>query len=374
MQSVGKGAIQSPEDYRYVKLEHLAGAAPEASSFPASFHIDFSQVPDIYQRQIGECTNAGFAEIRMHREIRLNSQNLTFSERFTYALSKMRDGLADKANQGTFPNMPFKIGVAYGIPTVATCAADTTLDFESYIFNRTAPSIPTAAYTEADKYRIPGYAQIGGFNAVSEAQLKQGLTQSQDGVAICLQIGNEWWTAKDGRTSWASADILPIRKSVAPVSGHVVTATGWETEAGTNRCKLFFRNHWSKGWADNDNGWFYLDEHPLSEAWMISEIPDALLAIVKSLPAQKDFSYTWANVMNPGDNNADVQNLQIALKIAGAFPFNQPVTQYFGNITRAAVMQFQTTYGVASAAEIQSANGKVGPKTLDALNKMFGHK
>ena len=54
MQNMGTGALQSPYDYRYINLEHIAGAIP--ATLPDNYHIDYSQVPDINQRKIGACT------------------------------------------------------------------------------------------------------------------------------------------------------------------------------------------------------------------------------------------------------------------------------------------------------------------------------
>lgn len=369
---VGKGAIQSPEDYRYVNVEHLAGAAPAAVTFPPSFHIDYSKVPDLYQRKIGACTAHAAVEVVTKREHRLTGAVKKYSPRFPYTMSKIEDGLVDKTEQGTFPVMPLKMGVKYGFATETTMPNDTTLSFDEYIYHRNITNIPQAAFAEASENRIPGYAQVGKFYSVSEAQLKQALINSQDGVKTCLPVGTEWWTAADGRVSWAAGDILPIRKMVTLVSGHDIVVTGWDMEGV--RCKVYFRNHWSIDWANQDNGWFYLDDHTLTEAWMVSEIPDPLLAIIRSLPNQNTFHYTWLKDMAPKDQGIDITMLQIALKIMGTFPFTQQVTAYFGEITRGAVIEFQKKYAVASASEIVAAAGKVGPKTRAALNKIFTQK
>lgn len=377
------GTIRSKNDYRYINIEHILGSAAAQPSYPANFSIDYSAIPDLYQRKIGACTNYAFAEIMMRRELRLKGQILPISPRFLYSLCKMEDGvppIAGVPNQATFCNQPFKTAVKYGCATEATVQSDSTVSYDAYVFSGDVNNIPKSAFTEADGIRIPGYVQVGAFDSVSAAQLMQGIIASKDGVAICLAIGTEWYTSQygavvlKGQGSWNAADIIPIAKCAKELSGHVVTAFAYETEATTHRIKIFFRNHWSTAWADADTGWFYLDEHPITEAWIITEIPDPLLAIVKSLPSAADFSYSWGKPMNFGDTNQDVLNLQIALKIAGTFPFNQPVTQYFGNMTRQAVMAYQTKHNVASAESIASANGSVGPNTLKALNIMFSHK
>lgn len=374
MQKPGMGVLRSKEDYRYVNIEHLAGAPAEASTYPDDISIDYSQIPDLYQRKIGACTNHGAVEVVMHRELRQKGVLELLSPRMSYALSKIEDGIGDLAEQGTFCNMPFKIGVKYGFASDAVVPNDTTLDFNAYIFNRDIKNMPKEAFEDAAKHRIPGYVQVGKWANVTHADLKRALTIGQDGVAILIQVGEEFWTAKDGRTSWAASDLLPIRKCVNAVSGHLITVTRVQVEQETGRLKVHFRNHWSKFWADNDNGWFYYDEHPILEAWMPSEIPDPLLAIIKSLPKQEDFRYQWTKDLDFGAQGEDVRNLQIALKIVGTFPFNQPVTNYYGDVTRRAVVKFQVQYKVATPAEITAAAGKFGPKSREALNRIFLRK
>lgn len=369
------GAIKSPEDYRYINLEHIAGAAPV--TFPDSYHIEYTAVPDVYQRKIGACTAHTPAEVAMHRVQRLGGSLKRYSPRFLYAMSKITDGIpASEGDCGTYCVQPFKVAMQYGIATEDTCPNDTTLSFDSYIYNRDPDNVGSAVFADADANRIfPGYVQVGKSGNVQLSDLKHGLMSGLDGVSLTLPVGAEWWTKADGTGSWASSDILPIRKMVVEVSGHAITITGWEDESGTGRTKIFFRNHWSTAWADGDNGWFYFDDHSgIIEAWMPSEIPDALLAIVKSLPARANFTPEFTTDIEIGAKGTDVQNLQITLKILGAFPFNQSVTSFFGPITAKAVMDFQKEYNVADAATIAAAGGRVGPLTRTTLNNLMARK
>lgn len=371
MQEMGSGALESPEDYRYINSEHIAGATPDLGTFAQSFHLDFNKVPDVYQRKIGACTCHTAAEMKMRRNLRLSGSTRVVSPRFTYSLAKIEDGIADQTEQGTYPVMALKVGVKYGFASEDTCTNDTTLPFADYIYGKAIGNIPQAAFDEAANNKIPGYVQVGKFSNVTAANIMQALTQYQDGVKTCLPIGTEWWTDASGNATYDSLKILPIRKCVSVVSGHDIVITGWEIEAATKRVVFFFRNHWSTAWANQDNGWLYFDDHTITEAWAITEIPDALLSLVKSLPARNDFKPTFEKDLLVGETDADVQNLQIALKIVGTFPFAQNVTTYFGPLTKAAVMAFQKEYKVTSDEEIAEAAGKVGPKTRQALNKIF---
>lgn len=382
----GFGGRRSPDDYRYINKDHVYGASPALETFPASFHIDFSQVPYLDQHSIGACTCHSKAEISNHRALRTGLGAKHYSARFLYAMSKIEDGIpASEGDCGTYCVQGFKVAVKYGVATENTCPNDTTLTFDEYIFNRNPENVGATTYADADANRIiPGYVQVGKFENITEADIKHALTVGQDGVSLCLPVGSEWWTNEAGVSSFAAKDVLPIRKMVTQTSGHDICITGWETEEGTGRTKFYFRNHWGQRWAygqtgpedynSNGNGWFYYDQHTFVEAWMPSEIPDGLLAIVKALPARANFAPTFSGTLTPGMKGPQVTELQIALKILGTFPFNQPVTQFFGPITIAAVKQFQTEYNVATPQQIADAGGQVGPKSIAMLNTLLAQK
>jgi len=64
-----------------------------------------------------------------------------------------------------------------------------------------------------------------------------------------------------------------------------------------------------------------------------------------------------------GLSNTDVKNLQTCLKV-------NPITGYFGNLTKKAVQNFQEKYNLASQGDY--AYGYVGPKTRAKLNELIG--
>lgn len=70
---------------------------------------------------------------------------------------------------------------------------------------------------------------------------------------------------------------------------------------------------------------------------------------------------------------ADVIALQDILKKEGIFPSNVSSTGLYHNLTRKAVLAFQTKYKIASEKELADVNGKrVGSKTLAKLNELYG--
>lgn len=80
-------------------------------------------------------------------------------------------------------------------------------------------------------------------------------------------------------------------------------------------------------------------------------------------------AYVFTNQLEYGDRGAEVAALQKVLKELGFFTFPE-VTQFFGPATRAAVQAFQSAKGVVSNTAPGSGYGRVGPKTLAALNAL----
>ena len=90
-------------------------------------------------------------------------------------------------------------------------------------------SVPHAAYAhplitsvlKANAARHKGSA-YGFSDDITFEGLKQYIHDRP--VILLMRLGSEFWTAPDGRTSWAEKDILPLRAPKARVSGHFVVA------------------------------------------------------------------------------------------------------------------------------------------------------
>lgn len=122
-------------------------------------------------------------------------------------------------------------------------------------------------------------------------------------------------------------------------------------------------NSWGK--STGDNGWQWLEQEYFDRR--IGGYP-AIFSIwtvaVKDEPVPTEFKHHFALSLRYGENDPEVKNLQIALQIDGCFPKNiNPVT-HFGSTTLASVKAFQKKYGL-------KADGIVGPKTNDVLNRLF---
>jgi hypothetical protein len=99
-------------------------------------------------------------------------------------------------------------------------------------------SVPHAAYAhplitsvlKANAARHKGSA-YGFSDDITFEGLKQYIHDRP--VILLMRLGSEFWTAPDGRTSWAEKDILPLRAPKARVSGHFVVAHYYDEDCTT---------------------------------------------------------------------------------------------------------------------------------------------
>ena len=82
-------------------------------------------------------------------------------------------------------------------------------------------------------------------------------------------------------------------------------------------------------------------------------------------PPTIPFHHLFVKELQYGMTDPEVQFLQKALTLEGCFPATVTPTLYFGNITKQAVMKFQTKKGISPV-------GRFGPLTLAMMNTIYG--
>ncbi len=355
------GGFSSPRDYRDISLSSVV--APVV--FPESYMIDVSLLPIENQRKIGACVGHASAKYKQRLDFVDTGKIIQESPRFIYAICKAIDGIS---SEGTFPRLSMKVLFDYGCATTETVPNDTTLDHETYVYNRMINQIPAAAFTDALANKISGYASVD----ISMDGIKSAIYQS-DGCSALVQVGKEWYTDKNGLVTWDQNRILPIKPPSVIISGHQIYIYGYEMVG--EDMKIYFINSWSKDWASAGKGFFLWSEYKnfITEAWTAIDIPNKLLEQAQNLPKPDDFKYNFKNVILYGQKSADVKALQTALKIDGTFKYPE-ITGYYGAITAKAVYDFQVKYKVAGWLELSLLKGnRVGTKTLQALNRLFNN-
>lgn len=362
------GGIPSPRDPRDIPY----GAVASATELPLSYLEQVIALPVWHQRKIGACVGHAGAKYKQKLDLIDTGQLFKLSARFLYALAKCRDGVV---GEGTFPRLVAKILKDTGCATEETVPNDTTLPHEEYVYNRVESAIPSAAFTEAKRFTISGYAFPDPKNV---NELKRAIIDGH-GCILLMRVGEEWWTNKNGDNSWDKEDLLPIRPPQDVVSGHEIYLYGYATVGG--RVKFFGMNSWGPTWADGGRFWFWYDEYApfLVEAITFVDVPDKWLKELNDFPSPDTFHYTFDRELSYGKRSSAIKALQTALMIDGEFSrelytelLKKSELGYYGDVTRRAVLDFQRKYAVASPAELDLLGGKVvGVKTQKALNKLF---
>ena len=354
------GALKSPEDYRNVDLASVM--APPAT-FPDSYFVDVTRLPTWNQRLLGACVGHAAGKYAQKAEETESGQIKPMSARFLYAISKAIDGWS---GEGTYPSLMIKQWKKYGCATEDTCPNNTTLQHETYCYDRNINNIPKAAFDEAKQYAIKSYA----FPQLTEDGLKNAIINA-NGCLLLMQVDKNWWTDKNGKRSFKAEDILPLRPPVNP-TGHELYLYGWDTIDGRVRFWIF--NSFGKEWGINGVGNFFFDEYKkyLSEAITAVDLPNDWIQHLNDLPKPGTFKHNFKTPIKYGMRGEEVKALQMALYIDGELKVDPAIFGNFLNLTAAALKAFQLKYKVATPAEIEAINGRsCGPLTRAVLNTLF---
>lgn len=350
--NLNTGGIPSPLDERDLKLEIVARAElPEV--LPDSCFLDVTQLPVWMQRQIGACVGHAWGKSQQYCEFIEDGKVYPLSARFLYAMSKCLDGVP---GEGTFPRLTAKILQKYGCSTEATCPNDTTLDHETYVYNRKVENVPYEALVEAGKFKIDGYA----FSDTTEEGIKKAIyyaKKKRQGIVMLKRVGDTYWKDVNGNSTWDADKILPLRRPSQITSGHEVFPIGYEYING--RLMIHFLNSWSDAWADHGKGRFYFDE------WK-----DLVVEVMTSLDKSNVPVNTFKKDLYLGMSDPDVLLLQKLLNkngytIATTGPGSPgKETNFFGNLTRQAVIKLQKDYNIKPTV------GYFGPITRQVANTL----
>ena len=358
------GAIPSKPDYRaqLVAAAVAASTSLTAPALPEALQTDFQKLGILDQNQTPACVSHAMANLIKLWYYLKTGTIVNFSPRFLHNLSGLpqyNGGTTYGPEDGRDPMTVAKIAMQYGCATEATCPNDTSLPNNVY-FSTTA--VTPAAIAEAANYKIPGYVQI----PVDQTSFRQAI-QKYGGISMLMRISNSFWTAPNGTTSYAQADIDPIRaphNAAAIIGGHELIGAGW-----TNASIEHLVNSWNTNWAEQGEADYVWSEWQpyIVEALAITEVDTATLSLIQGLPRAGEFKHNFATTLQQGQTSDEVRALQIALAIDGAFTYPE-ITGFYGTVTSQAVLAFQTKHGIANSG----TNGTiVGPLTRTQLNTLF---
>lgn len=314
------GAIEGQEDARDFAL---ASYQPPAT-IPPTFSTDFSQVPVFDQSMYPTCGgHAGATLDSFLQTIRLGTT--TLSPKYLWKQIKLIDGY--DPSMGTDMRSILKVLTDTG-DCRDTLMPDT---LGTSLADYTDPSkLTTAMKQDGLAYELKNYAFT--FNPSFDA-IKQAIYHNK-AVILNVECGDGWWKSKQGVGSWNPTDIFPLRLGTF-ASGHFIVAYGYDTNF------IYFRNSWSTQWGKAGNGWF--------DIGYTSHVVRLGTAINLPVP------YVFTADIWYGQSSNDVLQLQKRLGVL-------PQTGYFGQITLAAVKEYQASKGIQQT-------GYCGTLTRTALNK-----
>lgn len=319
------GGQDKPHDSRDVKLGAAAPATYTHS--PVLMNEKAWAMPVEYQGQQPACGAHGGVEMK---DLAIG---MRASPRFTWGDLKTFDGWPIES--GTDIRSVFKSITKSGVLDFDQLGNDVSLPLPEYAKAPTAQMRALAGVHSGMGY---GFLQDFTFDGLKQFIADHGPT------LVLLRVGAEWWTGKNGVASWDEKDILPLRTPSPVVSGHFVVAHSYDGQY------IYFINHWSNGWGRKGHGYFGVEYMPfINDA-------GALFPLLFTKDLFKEL--TDPDVKRLQQTLNKNPQTQVAAQGDGS-PGHE--TEYFGNLTFAAVQKFQSLHGVPHT-------GYVGPLTRAVLN------
>ena len=313
------GAEPNPLDIRDIQLATFQ----MPTSLPREYKTDIYFLPVTDQKAHGSCVGQAEGTAIAYFDY-LENKNVNISRRFIYAKCKLVDGIPDA--QGTYPRVAGSILSNIGATTGLFVPDDNSLTYAQYL------AIPgdTALLVKDAKSRRANYAAV----ALDLESIKQAIYKNK---IVTITLAVDW-------SAWRRSKLKAPRPGY--IAGfHRVTLYGFDGG------ELFGRNSWGEQWGNNGNFSFDYDDYEgyMMDAIAYTDIPNEILEEAKNTP------FTFTRILRFGTVGADVKKLQ---EFLGA----KPSDGWFGKITQAAVIRFQQSNGLV-------ADGVVGPKTIEKLNK-----
>ena len=360
------GGRASAHDYRADIVASDLAATGAVMVLPAALETDFWDKFGyiLMQNQTPACVSHMVANMMRLWYYTKTGELVDFCPRFLHILSGMPEhngGWQAGPEDGRDPATVLKIAMTIGCCTIKTLDNNTLLSNADYM---DPSAIPNTAISEAQNYKIPGYAPV----AINQQAIRTGISQSGI-VGMVIEMSNVFWTDANGNTSWAVKDIGLLRAPGVTTGGHGIGCMGWN-EADLDR----WLNCWSPAWADGGKANYVFNEwqNAITEAWQITMVNPTTLATIQGLPAPKEFVHNFSTPLSRGMSGPEVRQLQVALSIDGEATYPE-INGIFGPLTQQAVMLFQHKYAsdILTPQGLTVPTGNVGPATLAKLNALF---
>lgn len=352
------GAHASKQDYR--NLMHDKVGAPQVKPV-GGYKYPPSAI--LHQHKVGICTAISLVQNT------LVATGNRYSEDFQYLLQKV---YFDKNwEEGSSPLASLNIAKNYGMLPIrhlpSILQANPDLSYGQYVEKLMEIANDTTRMAGLLKLCEKPIKGFGFVNVNDNASFAQAIEDSKAGLICRFEVGNEWWTARDGRVTWSPVDLEPLRPPAQVVSGHQITTSDYEYNM-LNEIIARVANTWGNTWCDEGSARYELKNYRPTEAWVpyFDFTPNYV-----PLPDAATWSHLFVRPIKLGDTGDEVKALQVKLMMEGCMPrITTDQWGIFGQKTRSGVMAFQLKRGIPmSFYEKYVLRGSlVGSKTLKALN------
>ena len=271
-----------------------------------------------------------------------------YSPEFQYLLQKKFFDLNWDEGSSVFYSL--KAGFKYGYLPLElwtyTTEADRQLPYSQYVTKLQAvPDEEINRLISLCERKMTGYAQVDVSN---KENIAHAIDSSPVGILCRIECKTSWWSDANGVT-WEPNRLNPLNPAFPTVGGHAIIISNYDY---TNGNLQFIPNTWSSKWNDKGVGYLNYDDYKITEAWIPYFVANPIV-----VPLQ------FTSQLKLGSSGNEVKLLQDVLKKEGCFPQTTHSTGYFGQITKSAVICFQTKYGISPV-------GEVGPQTRAKLNSL----
>jgi hypothetical protein len=255
------GAIPYTRTGEELVAAAVPAAAPATYSEPA-----FLATPILMQGLSPECGGYSLAFLLAY----LSKLAPKLSGSFSYAYEKTVDGVPNEA--GTIIT-----AIGKAAQNAGSCL-DTLFPDDGNI--ATDPQGVPTGYATASPAAVQDALTRAGWLPLMLTDLSwtglQSAISKYGAVIVEAQVGDEWYTAADGNTSWAAADVLPIRPPKTVIDAHFFVLGG--TYDATD---IWFANSWSTEWGENGFGYLQADYLPyIKNAMVLYKMPPSAQAVV----------------------------------------------------------------------------------------------
>ena len=258
------GGLERPEDER----DYSLGGSSAPVEIPEAYHNDIGwAVRVLYQGKRPACRAHAAATLKMILDEK-ESAGRYYTPRFNWIDIKTFDG--HPLLVGTDMRSIFKSLGSAGALDFDKLGNDVTLNDVAYADR----SAVTEEMRELANPRIidKGY---GFINRPSFYKIKEAIYK-YSAVIILMDIGQEFYTNKNGKTSWKESDILPLRVPTKDISGHFVVAHSYDKD------HIYFVNSFSEKWGKVGHGYFKENYVPyVREMGTAADISDLVIPNLK---------------------------------------------------------------------------------------------